>query len=42
MSHFGLPDPNNNVYEEGIEWNSISKWERQRSYSVLEMRLHDK
>ena len=27
---FGLPDPNDNVLEERIEWNSISNRERKR------------
>ena len=30
MSQFGLPYPNDNILEQGIEWDSISnrKWKR--------------
>ena len=31
MSQFGLPDPNDNVLEERIKWDSMPNWERKRS-----------
>ena len=32
-TQFGLPDPNDNVLEEGIEWNRKSNRERKRGSS---------
>ena len=34
MSQFGLPDPNDNVLEERIKWDSISNREQKRGSST--------
>ena len=36
MSQFGLPNPNDNVLEERIEWDSILNQEQMRCCSILE------
>ena len=41
MSQFVFPNPNDNVLEEQIEWNSISNQECWRCCSILETRLLD-
>ena len=41
MSQFGLPDPNDNVLEERIEWDSISNREHLRCCSIQETWLLD-
>ena len=40
MLQFGLPDLNDNVLEEQIEWNSISNQDRQRYCSIVKTRLN--
>ena len=39
MPEFGLPNHNDNVLEEQIEWNSISNRECRHSCSILKARL---